>query len=174
MSFLRGQTKEGNIKSVKHKTTNPNGKIVTIMDNNFFANPRWEHAMLFLQANDQPVDFQGIDVRLISNEQSESLGALKHHKQIKIAWDQPKDEKAVLDGIARLTRYIKPYKIMCYVLIGFQSTEIEDLHRVETLRKLKIDPFVMPYSKTDPYQKRFARWVNHKAIFKSVNWEEYR
>ncbi len=80
----------------------------------------------------------------------------------------------MLKGLERLTRYIKPYKVMCYVLIGFQSTETEDLYRVETLRKLKIDPFVMPYNKNDPYQKRFARWVNHKAIFKSVPWEMYR
>jgi len=25
-----------------------------------------------------------------------------------------------------------------------------------------------------PEQKAFARWVNHKAIFKSVLWEDYR
>ncbi len=45
---------------------------------------------------------------------------------------------------------------------------------VETLRSFGIDPFAMPYDKTDPYQKAFSRWVNHKAIFKSVKWEEYR
>ncbi len=36
-----------------------------------------------------------------------------------------------------------------------------------------IDPFVMTFDKSDPYQKSFARWINHKAIFKTVNWEEY-
>ena len=42
------------------------------------------------------------------------------------------------------------------------------------LRKLKIDPFVMPYNKKERYQRDFARWVNHKAIFKSVAWEDYK
>jgi hypothetical protein len=63
---------------------------------------------------------------------------------------------------------------MCYVLIGFDSTPEEDLYRVETLRGLGIDPFVMPFNKKDKYQRDFARWVNHKAIFKSVPWKEYK
>jgi len=46
--------------------------------------------------------------------------------------------------------------------------------QVETLRKLKIDQFVMPYNKHDRYQKDFARWVNMKGNFKTVKWSEYR
>jgi hypothetical protein len=63
---------------------------------------------------------------------------------------------------------------MCYVLIGYWSSEAEDTMRVEALRKLKIDPFVMPFKKSDPYQHAYARYVNHKAIFKSHTWEEYK
>ena len=62
---------------------------------------------------------------------------------------------------------------MCYVLIGFNSTKKQDLWRIEELRKLKIDPFVMPFNKSDRYQKDFARWVNHKAIYRKVKWEDY-
>ena len=61
-----------------------------------------------------------------------------------------------------------------YVLIGYHSTEEEDLHRVETLRSYGCDPYVMPYDKFDDYQKKFTRWVNHKAIFKSVAWKDYK
>jgi len=32
----------------------------------------------------------------------------------------------------------------------------------------------MAYDKSNDYQKRFARWVNHRAIFNSVKWEDYR
>jgi hypothetical protein len=165
--------KEGYLCSVTAKNLNPKGKYITVADNSFFAPITWGLAMHQLREWAQPVDFQGIDVRTITEGQCRSLNTLKHHKQIKIAWDRPKDEVAVLDGIARLTRYIKPYRLMCYVLIGFDSTGAEDMYRIETLRKLKIDPFVMPYDKKDPYQKKIARWVNHKAIFKSVKWEDY-
>ena len=63
---------------------------------------------------------------------------------------------------------------MCYVLIGFWSTPEEDMNRVMHLvDKYKISPFVMPYNKFDPYQKKFARWVNNKAIFNKVAWEDF-
>ena len=63
---------------------------------------------------------------------------------------------------------------MCYVLIGFNSTPFEDYYRVQYLRSENIDPYVMPYNKKDNYQKRFGRWVNHKAIFKTVKWQDYK
>ena len=80
----------------------------------------------------------------------------------------------VPDRSAMLTEQIPARDIMCYVLIGYKDNPKEDLRRVETLRQMGISPFVMPYDKTDHYQRRFARWVNHKAIFKSVKWEDYR
>jgi hypothetical protein len=54
------------------------------------------------------------------------------------------------------------------------------LERVEFLRGLGIDPFAQPYrdfeNKIEPTkeQRRFARWVNMKAIFKTVKWEDYK
>ena len=171
--FCVVRQKEGKIRPVKHKTLNPDGQYITVMDNNFFANPKWQDAIFFLRANDQPVDFQGIDIRTITTEQCKELVGLKFHKQLKVAWDIPTDVHAILKGLERLTKYIKPYKIMCYVLIGFNSTQQEDYDRVALLRDCKIDPFVMPYNKKDLYQRSFARWVNHKAIFKKVKWVDY-
>ena len=142
------------------------------MDNSFFGNAEWQNAVYFL--DDYPVDIQGVDVRVITDEQCQVLAGMNHHKQIKIAWDDPKDFTSVLEGIHRLIKYVKPYKIMCYVLIGFNSTEDEDLVRIRNLKSLKIDPFVMPYNKTDPYQKKLARWCNRQAICQSVKWEDYK
>jgi len=113
----------------------------------------------------------GFDVRLFQPEHGEALNKLRIHKQLKFAWDNPNDD--LTDKIKELIKYVKPYKLMCYVLIGFDSTPREDQERVETLRSLKIDPFVMPYDKFDLYQKSYARYVNHKAVFKSVSWKEY-
>ena len=166
--------KEGVWHPVNWKNLNPTGKYITVCDNSFFDKGiRWWQPIGLLQEWGLPVDFQGIDVRTIKEGQCLALNGLKHHKQIKIAWDDPKDERVILDGIARLTKYVKPYKIMCYVLIGYWSTPEEDLYRVETLRGIGIDPFVMPYDRSDLYQRAFARWVNHKAIFKTVAWPDY-
>ena len=62
-----------------------------------------------------------------------------------------------------------------FVLIGYDTTPEQDYYRVMMLwEKFGALPFVMPYNKKDLYQKRFTRWVNHRAIFKSVAWEDYR
>lgn len=166
--------KEGEFHLVKRKNLNPEGQYITIMDNDFFANPNWRDVISRL--GDTPVDIQGIDVRRLTAEKCGALNKLRRwkKKQFKIAWDNPKDDVAVLDGIELLTKYVKPYKIMCYVLIGWNSEEWEDLTRVRMLSERGIDPYVMPYNKRDAYQKAFARWVNNKAIYKKVKWEDYR
>lgn len=164
--------KEGGIKSVCPKPLNPKGTYIKIQDNNFFANPEWHEACRFLKSTGQRVEFSsGIDIRIMNDRQGRALSKLKIQGQIHTAWDNPKED--VLPHFDILLRHVKPYRVMCYVLIGYWSTPEEDLYRVEKLREIKIDPYVMPYDKTDPYQRRFARWVNHKAIFKKVKWEDY-
>lgn len=171
--FCVVRQKEGYIHPVEPKNLNPNGKWIKVQDNNFFANPKWKSAVDYLLEIGQPVDLQGIDIRLFDEEQGVALQELKHYKSIKIAWDNPKDN---LDKkFEQILDYIKPYKLMCYVLIGYWSTPEEDLYRVKHLwEDYKIHPFVMPYNKFDSYQKDFSRWVNNKIIFKSRTWEEYK
>lgn len=123
--------------------------------------------------NNIKVDFsQGLDIRLLNGQQADLLSRVKLWKQIHFAWDDINIEPMVRKGIEILHKHNVKH-IMFYVLIGFNSTPEEDLYRVEILRGLGVDPFVMPYDKFDDYQRRFARWVNHKAIFKSVRWEDY-
>lgn len=164
--------KEGKFHLVKRKPLNPKGRYITIMDNSFFSNPNWRDVIIWL--GEMPVDIQGIDVRLLTEEMVKALDGLRRwkNKQFKIAWDD--GEADLTPKLKYVLRFIKPYKLMCYVLIGYYYSPEIDLHRVETLRSLGIDPFVMPYNKKDLYQKSFARWVNHKAIFKKVKWEDYR
>lgn len=163
--------KEGKIKAVIPKKLNPNGKYIVVQDNNFFARPLWKECVEQLEKWNQPVAFMGIDIRLINDAQGLALKFIDHQKKIKIAWDNPKDD--IVPQIQKLTKWIKSYKIMCYVLIGYWSTPEQDLHRVLTLAELGIDPFVMPYKKNDPYQKHFARWVN-RFVYKSCSWEDYK
>lgn len=164
--------KEGKIHPVEPKSLNTMYEVICIQDNNFFANPEWRKAIKIIQYWNMPVEFFGIDIRLLNKEQCDALNSLKHQKQIKIAWDNPREK--LEPKLKQITKWIKKYKLMCYVLIGYWSTPEEDLYRVETLRDMGIDPFVMPYNKKDQYQKDFSRWVNHKAIFNSVKWKDYK
>lgn len=171
--FCVVRKKEGNIHPVKPKNLNPNGKFIKVMDNNFFANPKWREAVEQLKEWNQPVDFQGFDVRIFDEEQGDAINSLKHYHKFKFAWDNPKDN--LDDKIDLLLDYVRPYKLMCYVLIGYWSTPEEDLHRVMHLwNKYKIDAFAVPFDKSNDYQRGFARWCNNKWVFKSCTWEEYK
>lgn len=164
--------KEGCIHPVAPKNLNPNGKYIKVMDNNFFANPEWRSSIDYLHEWNQPVDLQGFDIRLFDEEQGEALQSLKHYRNFKFAWDNPREN--IDDKIELLLDYIKAYKLTCYVLIGYWSSPEEDYYRVMHLwDEYRIHAFVMPYNKFDNYQKRFARWCNNKYIFKKCSWEEY-
>lgn len=151
-------------------------KKLMLLDNNILALPKH-----FIRIAKQIIkekiiiDFnQGLDIRLVNDANASYLAKMNHLKQIRFAFDNVAIEPAVRKGIKILgDAGIKPYRLMFYVLIGFDSTPEEDLHRVELLRSLKADPFVMPFDKKDDYQRKFSRWVNHKAIFKSVSWDKY-
>lgn len=164
--------KEGNIKSVNPKKLNPKGEYISVMDNNFFANPKWREAIKQLIKWDQPIDFNsGIDVRLFNKEQGEALQKLKIYNYLHLAWDNPNEY--LIPKFKELIKYIKPYKIMVYVLIGYWSDRAQDLERVMALKQLGVDPFVMPYDKFDKYQRDFARWCNRKSIFETCEWKDY-
>ena len=170
-SFCIVQQKEGKLKAVEPKKLNPNGKYIVVQDNNFFANRTWRGAILYLNAKRQPVDFQGVDVRIINRDQCKALSKMRHYKQIKIAWDDPRDN--LTERMCNLLTYIPPHKVMCYVLIGHASNINQDIMRIKALRKLKISPYVMCIDRQNPYQKKFQRWVNGHA-YRNIEWGDFK
>jgi len=175
--FCVVREKEGDIRAVAKIDDIWDGKSreVILLDNNILALWEWFFRVCDdLNRYNLKVDFnQGLDIRLLDNEVARTLATLKYTKQIRFSWDQMRTEDQVKRGIQTLLQYINPHRLMCFVLIGYDTTEEEDLYRVEYLKSLKIDPFAMSYNK-DPRYRHFARWVNHKAICVSVPWKEYR
>lgn len=175
--------KEGLIHSVPIPNLNPKGKYIKLLDNNFFSFKGWKENLKILKSFNQPIEFnQGIDLRLLNEEQCKALASCKI-KQIYCAWDNYKDKDIILSKIKLLCQYVKSYKITCYCLVGFENKEIvdTDLERVLTLKELGVNPFAMGYIDfNNPSFKKsrsiidFCRWVNMKATFKSVKWEDYK
>jgi radical SAM superfamily enzyme YgiQ (UPF0313 family) len=164
--------KEGYIKPIEIKNNNINGKYIIILDNNFFANPLWKSAINVIKKWDKPVQImQGIDIRIINENQIKALNEIKIYKRLYTAWDNVKDN--LIYKLKLLKNGVK-YEIFCYVLIGYDSNFEQDYYRVMKLKEIGYKPYIMPYNKKDKYQKRFARWVNHKAIFNTVDWKDYK
>ena len=162
--------------------TQRDSKFLILLDNDFFGNPDWEERIEEMKEYDLRVNFsQGLNIRIISERQAQALASVNfrnindNSKQVTFAWDQINDERVIKRGFKRVTDAgIKPYQMQFYVLIGFDTTPEEDLHRVMMLKDWGCDPYAMPYDKSDPYQKKFVRWVNRRAVFHSCTWEEYK
>lgn len=127
------------------------------------------------------VDFnQGLDARRACDDPYilDLLARVKWIQHIRFACDRISQLEAVTTCVKELGRRgIKPYRIFIYCLIQDVN---ESLERINALRKLKVCPFAQPYRDFDnnieptKEQKRLARWCNHKAIFKSVEFKNYR
>lgn len=175
--FCLVHDKEGGIHPVVPVELNPNGKHIEVLDNNFFANPEWKYAVDYLLKAKQKVNLHGVDVRIMDEEQAYWLNKLPLYKSVHIAWDLP--NIGLTGKLREVIRYIKPWKLMCYVLVGFNSTMEQDMYRIERCRELGIKPYVMPYrdfeNKTKPsqYARDLAQYVNKPMIFKSCRFEDF-
>lgn len=149
---------------------------VRLLDDNILGDPD-----LFcriadeLVAKQKSVLFDALDIRFVDDDVAARLAKLSIWKsRLHFSWDGSHCDSAIKPGVEMLEKHgIKPYRLIFYVLVGYNTTPEYDMYRIETLRALGCDPFVMPYDKTDDYQRRLARWVNHKAIFKSCRFEDY-
>lgn len=175
--FCLVHDKEGYIHPVKPMEWNPKAEWIEVLDNNFFANPEWRAAVEDLRKQHLPIKFHGVDIRIMDEEQAAALNALRLKGSVHIAWDLPSLD--LTEKLEAITNHIKPYKIVCYVLVGFNSTPEQDLHRLNTLKRLGILPFVQPFRdynnkrKPTQYEKDISRWANRAWLFKSMGFENY-
>ena len=167
--------KEGRIKPYNtwRDIKRPDSRDIVFMDNNVLACEHGISQMVDMIGQKVRIDFnQGLDVRLITNDVADILSRLKWIQFIRISCDTDAMLDVCLSVIDKLGGYgIKPYRVFVYLLVqDLESAE----RRAIALRNAGANPFAQPYrdfaNNIEPSeeQKRFARWVNHKAIFKSV------
>lgn len=150
---------------------------VRLLDDNIMAD-----ADVFCRACEQLHDagvnviWEALDARLVTDQTAKALASVKQAKSLHFAWDGHSQDEAAPRSIETLARHgVKPYRLMFYVLVGFNTDRDYDLYRIYTLRDMGANPFVMPFDKSDRYQKDLARWCNNKWIFKTTpRFEDYR
>ena len=174
--------KEGDIRpcntwqQIKRADSN---KIV-FMDNNVLACEHGIEQIKSLIGSGVKVDFnQGLDARLITSDIAALLAKLKWIRSIRMSCDTDAMLPIVEQAVKRLSNNgVKPYRIFVYLLVrDIASAE----RRAIALRDMGVDVFAQPYrdfvNNIEPTkeQKKFARWVNRKEIFKTVdNFKDYR
>lgn len=167
--------KEGKIRPYKawNEVKRLDSRDIVFMDNNVLASEWGIDQMKKMIGENVRIDFnQGLDARLITDEIAEILSKLKWIRSIRMSCDTDAMLDIVLDRVSLLRKYgVKPYRIFVYLLVqDVKSAE----YRATSLRDAGVDVFAQPYrdfeNNIEPTQEQrdFARWVNRKAIFKTV------
>jgi len=156
-------------------------KNIELLDPNLLAYK--DHKELLQQLIDSKAIVnvnQGFDIRLTTPENIELIRQMKI-KLLHFAWDYQKEERAILPKLKQFKELtgINRSKLIVYVLTNFDTTHEYDLYRVETLKSMGYDPYIMIYEKdTAPdTTRKFARYVNNKFIFWSQeckSFEDYQ
>jgi len=151
-------------------------KKICILNNNTFQDPLWKATFEEIwDARLIVVDENGYDLRLMDEEKADALHKTKWATRIHFAWDRMCDEPLVTHGLRLAKKY--RLKASVYVLIGYNTTPGEDIHRCQVIHDHGLTPYPMPYVKTD-YTRAFKRFINlhyyrmHSTI--KAAWDVYK
>ena len=152
-------------------------KDIVLMDNNVLSISHGIKQIEKIIKLGLRIDFnQGLDPRLIDSITAKLLSKVKWLSPIRLSCDTSAQIPIIQKAVTLLRWYnTKPTNFFVYVLVK----DVPDaLERIKFLKGLGLEPFAQPYrdqknTKPTIQQRRFSRWVNHKAIFKTVQWENY-
>jgi len=127
---------------------------------------------------------QGYDLRCVTPEKAADLADGKPwnlkftEKRLYVAWDYFYIEPYVRKGIETLLDAgFKGREIMCYCLVGFNTTHQQDYHRFKVLwGEYGVLPFIMRYNlrKDDKFLNAFGRYINRgPAGYRNHSFVEY-
>ena len=167
--------KEGSVQSycTWQEIRRPDSRDIVFMDNNVLSCDHGIRQIEDMIGKNVRIDFnQGLDARLILPEIAEILSRLKWIRFIRMSCDTDAMLDVVLGAVDMLGKCgVKPYRIFVYLLVqDIPSAE----RRALELREAGVDVFAQPdrdfENSIEPTQEQrnFARWVNHKAIFKTI------
>lgn len=153
-------------------------KNIRLLDANILSCGKHLEIMEELVKSKSNIDFtQGLDIRLTDAPEIELLNRMRL-KEIHFAWDNPYDEleERFAHYSEKTTHRPHGHFGTVYCLTNHGSTFEQDLYRVEVLRNLGFQPYIMIFDKPHS-QKRLRnlqRYVNNKIIFNSCSFDEYK
>lgn len=159
---------------VKHKK-------VKFLDNNILAYP--EHMKVFQWLLDRPhikCEFnQGLDFRLVNDENLDALSRLNYMGSYIFAFDEPKYQPLLEKKLALIKKYIsQPWKLKFYIYYHPSMDLSQLFERVEWCRKNECLPYVMRdaacwESELKHFLIDYAAYCNQAAMFKKLSFEQF-
>lgn len=179
-SFCIVPEKEGLIRQVKDWKDIVKHKKVKFLDNNFLAFKG--HKKILSDLADAKIRFnfnQGLDIRLIDEENAFLLSKCNYWREITFAFDSLKYFKEVKKGLDILERYIeKDWRLRFFVYVHPRMRLSDVIKRVLYLRNRNVLPYIMRDiscwdSELSEFYIDLAAWCNQPGIFKKTTFKEF-
>lgn len=156
------------------------GEVVKFLDNNILAYPGHLDVFHWLIERNIRCEFnQGLDFRLVTDENLEALARLNYVGEYIFAFDDPKYQPLLDKKIKQIKKYIpKPWKLKFYIYYHPDMDLGQLFDRVEWCRAHECLPYVMrdaacwDCSLTE-FLTDYAAYCNQPAMFKKLNFEEF-
>lgn len=151
-------------------------KKIEVLDSNILACKEKRDLLRQYRETKAVINFNGgLDIRLMNDDDIWDINHMKI-KRLHFAWDNPRDDLEEKFRIAGQKLKADSRHRVVYVLTNYGSTHEEDRYRVETLKAVGFDPYVMVYDKVHAPRitRQFQRYVNAKQVFwKTENFDDY-
>lgn len=166
----------------------PARKKICLLDDNFLGCPKWRDMLEELRATGRQFKFkQGLDERLLTDEKCELLFSSNYDGDFIFAFDNVKEYDLIKSKLEMIRRHSDSNYIKFYVLVGFESTDAEDIEnafkRIALLMDFGAIPYLMRYQSKDdsPWRHseyadmyiQMARWCNQQAVYKQTSFREF-
>lgn len=156
------------------------GEKVKFLDNNILAYPKHMEVFNWLIEKGTRCEFnQGLDFRLVNDENLEALGKLNYMGEYIFAFDEPKYQPLLEKKLVLMKKWIpKPWKLKFYIYYHPSMDLRQLVERVEWCRSRECLPYVMRDSACWECDKKgflisYAAYCNQPSFFKNTTFEEF-
>lgn len=156
------------------------GEIVHFLDNNILAYPRHMEVFNWLIERGTRCEFnQGLDFRLVNDENLAALARLNYEGEYIFAFDEPKYQPLLDRKVEQIKKHIpQPWRLKFYIYYH-PDMELRGLfERVEWCRSRECLPYVMRDAACWDCDKKeflidYAAYCNQPGFFKNLTFEQF-
>lgn len=156
------------------------GERVHFLDNNILAYPGHCDVFRWLIEHNTRCEFnQGLDFRLVTDENIELLARLNYMGEYIFAFDDPKYEELLEKKVKQIKRYIpKPWKLKFYIYVHPDMDLSQTIKRVEWCRSHECLPYIMRDQACWESDQReflidYSAYCNQASMFKQMTFEQF-
>lgn len=176
--FCKVPRKEGKIHQVDTVDNIVRHKKVKFLDNNFLAFPNCNEILEALVKKQIKCQFnQGLDIRLITETNSNLLSKLNYWGNYTFAFDDIKCKSLIERGLEKM-QWRKDWQLRFFVYCNPKQSISSIMQRIEFLRRNKCLPYIMRdiscwESKYSPFYTDLAAWGNQPNLLKKMTFHEF-